>query len=219
MGNRLLEACVETIEAALAAEAGGARRIELCGHLDAGGVTPPAELIHAAVARLGIPIFVLIRPRPGDFAFDEGEREEMRHQVAVARALGASGVVIGGLTATGEVDETLIAELLRTATPLPVTFHRVFDVVQEPKVALERLIALGVGRVLTSGRAPTALEGAEVIAALVNQAAGRIGIVAGGGVRAHNVKELVRRTGVTEVHSRTLESADRVRDLVNGLMD
>jgi copper homeostasis protein len=218
MGDRLLEACVETVEAALAAAEGGARRIELCADLDAGGVTPHAELLHACVARLRIPVFVLIRSRPGAFVFAKSERETMRHQVAVARALGASGVVIGGLTATGDVDETMVAELIRAADSLPVSFHRAFDEVREPRVALERLIALGIGRVLTSGRAPSALEGAEVIGALVEQAAGRIAIVAGGGVRAPNVKELVRRTGVTEVHSRTPASADQVRELVSGLM-
>jgi copper homeostasis protein len=218
MDDRLLEACVETVDAAVAAEAGGARRIELCSDLDAGGVTPPVGLVHAAVARLRIPVFVLIRPRTGGFVFDGVEQNQMRHQVEVARALGAGGVVIGGLTAAGAVDEDLIAELLRAAAPLPATFHRAFDVVRDPEVALERLIALGVSRVLTSGQAPTAVEGAGRIATLLDLAAGRIGIVAGGGVRAHNVGELVRRSGVAEVHSRTSDSADQVRRLVNGLM-
>lgn len=218
MGHRLLEACVETVEAALAAEAGGAGRIELCSDLDAGGLTPPAGLIHATAARLEIPVFVLIRARAGDFVFSEAERELMRHEVAVARALGAGGVVVGGLTAAGDVDEILVSELLRAARPLPVTFHRAFDAAREPEVALERLIALGVGRVLTSGQASAAAEGAELIAALVHQAAGRIGILAGGGVRAHNVEEVVRRAGVTEVHSRTSEAADQVRQLVDQLM-
>jgi copper homeostasis protein len=138
----------------------------------------------------------------------------MRHQVAVARALGASGVVIGGLMATGEVDEVLVVELIRAATPLPATFHRAFDVVREPTGMLERLIVLGVDRVLTSGRASTALEGSEVIAGLVTQAAGRIGIVAGGGVREQNVRELIRRTHVDELHSRTPVGAGQVRELV-----
>ena len=218
MGERLLEACVETVGAALAAEAGGAARVELCSDLDAGGVTPSAGLIHAAASGLRIPVFVLIRARPGGFVFSEAERELMRHEVAVSRALGAGGVVVGGLTAAGDVDEILVSELLRAATPLPVTFHRAFDMAREPQVALERLIALGVGGVLTSGQALTAVEGAELIAALVHQAAGRIGIVAGGGVRAHNVEEVVRRTGVTEVHSRTPEAADQVRQLVDRLL-
>jgi copper homeostasis protein len=217
MSHCVLEACVETVEAALAAEAGGAHRIELGVQLDLGGTTPPAGLIYAAVARLGIPLFVLIRPRAGDFVYHKAELETMRHQVAVARALGAGGVVIGGVTATGEVDDTLVAELRRTATPLPVTFHRAFDVVREPRVALERLISLGVERVLTSGQAPTAVEGAELLAALVRHAESRIGIVAAGGVRAHNVGELVRRTRVTEVHSRTPVNADQVREMVEQL--
>lgn len=217
MSPRALEACVETVEAAVAAEAGGAHRVELCVQLDLGGTTPPAGLIYAAVARLGIPVFVLIRPRAGDFVYDEAERETMRHQVAVARALGAGGVVIGGVTATGEVDDALVAELRRTAAPLSVTFHRAFDVVREPRIALERLSSLGVERVLTSGQAPTAIEGAELLAALVRHAGSRIGIVAAGGVRAHNVGELVRRTRVKEVHSRTPVNADQVREMVKQL--
>lgn len=217
MSPRALEACVETVEAAMAAEAGGAHRVEVCVQLDLGGTTPPAGLIYAAVARLGIPVFVLIRPRAGDFVYDEAERETMRHQVAVARALGAGGVVIGGVTATGEVDDALVAELRRTAAPLSVTFHRAFDVVREPRLALERLISLGVERVLTSGQAPTAFEGAELLAALVRHAGSRIGIVAAGGVRAHNVGELVRRTRVKEVHSRTPVNADQVREMVKQL--
>ena len=217
MSPRALEACVETVEAAVAAEAGGAHRVELCVQLDLGGTTPPAGLIYAAVARLGIPVFVLIRPRAGDFVYDEAERETMRHQVAVARALGAGGVVIGGVTATGEVDDALVAELRRTAAPLSVTFHRAFDVVREPRIALERLSSLGVERVLTSGQAPTAIEGAELLAALVRHAGSRIGIVAAGGVCAHNVGELVRRTRVKEVHSRTPVNADQVREMVKQL--
>jgi copper homeostasis protein len=217
MRNCLLEACVETIEAALAAEAGGAGRIELCHDLDAGGVTPPAGLVHAAAARTAIPVFVLIRPRTGDFVFSPAERELMRHQVAIARALGAGGVVIGGLTPAGDVDEILVAELLRAATPIPVTFHRAFDAAREPQIALERLIALGVGRVLTSGGAPTAVEGAGLIAALVDQAAGRIGIIAAGGIRAPNVEEIVRQTGVVEVHARTSAAGGEVRRLVDRL--
>lgn len=210
----LVEACVETLAAALAAAEGGAGRVELCVSLEVGGVTPPEEFIREAVRRLAIPVFVLLRPRPGSFVLRGTELTHLADQVRRAAELGASGIVAGALTDDGTVDRAGVEVILAAAAPLPVTFHRAFDQVPDQASALEELIGLGIRRVLSSGGAPTAVEGASRLRALVDQAAGRIGILAGGSVRAHNATALVHSTGVTEIHSRTPADADGVRALV-----
>ena len=214
MPRILLESCVETLAAALAAEEGGAGRIELCASLDVGGVTPPEELVRESVRRLSIPVFVLVRPAPGSFALARPELALLLEQVRRAADLGAAGIVAGALTEAGTVDGAAVEAILGAAGPLPMTFHRAFDQIQDQAAALEELIGLGVKRVLTSGGAPTAAEGAGRIQALVAQASGRIGVLAGGSVRAHNAAALVRPTGVAEIHSRTPADADGVRALV-----
>jgi len=196
----LVEACVDSIESALAAARGGAQRIELCANLVEGGTTPSAGTLAICRARLDIPIFVLIRPRGGDFLYSAAELAVMLEDVRRAKQAGAQGVVVGVLRADGAIDSDRTRELVATARPLHVTFHRAFDVCRDATHALETLIGLGVERVLTSGQAATAPEGAETIAALVRQAAGRIAILPGGGVTPDNVAALVRATGVTEVH-------------------
>ena len=198
----LVEACLDSVPSALAAEAGGAGRIELCDNLVEGGTTPSAGTIELCKQRLSIPVFVMIRPRGGEFLYSDVEFEVMRRDIAHARALGADGVVLGLLTPDGRVDVERTRALVQAARPLPVTFHRAIDVARDPEEALEALIALGVERVLTSGQAPTAPEGAEVIAGLVRRAAGRIGILPGCGIDEANARELVARTGVHEVHVR-----------------
>jgi copper homeostasis protein len=211
----LIEACVESWSAALAAEAGGAERVELCSSLDVGGVTPPEPLIAECVARLSLPVFVLVRPRAGSFVLDGEERRRVLWQVRRAADLGAAGIVAGALTEGRAVDSGAVAGIIAAADPLPVTFHRAFDEVPDQSAALETLIALGVSRVLTSGGAPTAIEGAGAIAALVRASGGRIGILPGGRVRATNARALVERTGVRELHSRTPEDAAAVRALID----
>jgi copper homeostasis protein len=198
----LVEACVDAIDAAREAEQGGAGRIELCGELLQGGVTPSAGLIGAVRAKVAIPLFVLVRPRPGDFLYSSDERDVMRRDVAQAKSLGADGVVVGALTSDGDVDAEVMRELVGLARPMAVTFHRAFDFARDRAAALETLIGLGVDRVLTSGGAATALEGAPLLAALVAQANGRIAILAGGSITSANVAEVVRASGVGEVHVR-----------------
>jgi len=210
----LVEACVDSVESALAAEAGGASRVELCDNLVEGGTTPSAGMIAACRSRLSIPIFVLVRPRGGDFLFTADELEVQVRDVAAARERGADGVVIGALRADGTVHREQTAALMAAAGAMSVTFHRAFDVSRDPAESLDALMGLGVARVLTSGQAPSALLGAATLAALVARGAGRIGILAGGGIHEDNVADIVARSGVGEVHVRgtvVVESAMRFR--------
>ena len=214
----VVEACVETLGQALAAQAGGANRVELCANLAADGTTPPDHLLSACVARVTLPVFPIIRPRPGSFVYTGHEVEVMLRQLRQARALGARGVVAGALDTNSRVDATVVAALVREAHPLPVTFHRAFDAVPDQTTAIEVLMSLGVSRVLTSGGAPTAMTGVDAIARLVHQAGDRIVIVAGGGVRPHNVRHIVERTGVREVHGQ-FGGAAEVRAVVTAAAD
>ena len=198
----LIEACVDAIDAAREAERGGADRLELCGELLQGGVTPSAGLIGAVWERAEIPVFVLVRPRAGDFLYDADEVDVMVRDIAAARAMDVDGVVIGALTRHGDVDIGTVHTLMEAAGRMKVTFHRAFDFARDREIALEALIELGVHRVLTSGGAATALEGAASLASLVRQAKGRIEILAGGGINAGNVAAVVRGSGVGEVHVR-----------------
>jgi copper homeostasis protein len=210
----LVEAAVETLETTLAAERAGADRIELCVNLDDGGTTPSTGLTAAVVDGTQLPVFVLIRPRAGDFVYDDDEIDLMARDVETAGIIGAAGIVIGALTSDYTVDVEQTRALIKAAAGLRVTFHRAFDSTMNKADALEQLIDLGVTRVLTSGGAPTALEGVEIIAALVNQAGDRITVVAGGGIREHNVSEVIARTGVREVHTRFV-GEPRMRDLID----
>lgn len=202
MSPILIEACVDSVESASAAQAGGAGRVELCDNLIEGGTTPSAGTIELARKQLSIGLAVLIRPRGGDFLYSELEYDVMRQDVTVAKDLGADVLVVGGLTREGRVDVDGVGRLLEAAHPLPVTFHRAFDVARDPAEALEALIGMGVRRVLTSGQEATALAGIRTLARLVRQAAGRIGILAGGSVDETNIAQIVRDTGVQEVHVR-----------------
>ena len=195
-----LEVCVDSVESAVNAQQGGADRVELCDNLFEGGTTPSAGCIAVARANLSIGLQVIIRPRGGDFLYDEREVAVMRHDIRVAKELGADGVVIGALTALGQVDRAITQQLIELARPMNVTFHRAFDMTADPLKALEDLIELGVDRVLTSGQQATAWEGVELIAALVKRAAGRIIVMPGGGINEHNLPALVRQTGVRACH-------------------
>src|SRR6266446_593416 len=203
----LIEAAVESLDAVLAAAAGGANRIELCTDLAHGGTTPDLTLLPV---QLPIPVFVLVRPRAGDFVYTDAEHRTMLEQISRARSAGAHGIVTGDLS----LDRT--RDLIAAARPLPVTFHRAFDVFPDRAEALERLISLGVARVLTSGGAATAAEGAERIRALVAHAKGRIVILPGGGITPENVARLVQETGVREVHF-SVKQAEKVRKVVQAL--
>ena len=198
----LVEACVDSVLSALAAERGGAKRLELCDNLYDGGTTPSAGMISAVKIAVRIPVYVLIRPRGGGFVYSDEEVGVMRLDVEAARMLGADGVVIGPLTRDARVDVERVKMLVAGAAELPVTFHRAFDLARDLDEAAESLVANGISRVLTSGGAARAIDGAERIGALRRRWASELEILAGGGVREENVRELVERTGVHEVHVR-----------------
>lgn len=194
------ELCVETLEAARAAQAGGADRIELCAALSVGGVTADPDLIQATVKTIDIPVHVLIRARNGDFHFSTDEILAMRRQIEDAKNAGAAGVATGVLLANGMVDVERSRELVALAKPMKATFHRAFDEAPDLEEALEDVIATGADCLLTSGGAPDVLTGAGSIARLRELAAGRLDVMAGGGLRLHNLTEVVRRTGVSYLH-------------------
>ena len=198
----LIEACVDSVASALAAERGGAGRLELCDALHDGGTTPSAGMIAAVTAAVRIPVFVIVRPRGGGFVYTYEEVAVMRLDIEAARMLGADGIVAGTLTGDARVDEDQMRALMAAAKDLPVTFHRAFDLARDREEALETLMRLGVPRVLTSGGAASAIEGVEAIRTLAKRGAGHIVVMAGGGVREETVQEIVHRTGVTEIHVR-----------------
>ena len=198
----IVEACVDSVESALAAERGGANRLELCDALFDGGTTPSAGMIAACKDVVSIPVFVIIRPRGGGFVYSKSELDVMRRDVVAARGLGADGVVIGALQPDGSVHEEHTRSLVEAAGDTAVTFHRAFDFTPDLGRALDALMRCGVSRVLTSGGAATAREGAERLGSLVRQAGDRIAVMAGGGVREENVREIIATSGVREVHVR-----------------
>ncbi|MFL5468371.1 MAG: copper homeostasis protein CutC [Gemmatimonadaceae bacterium] len=209
----LVEAAVETLESALSADRAGVDRIELCAALNVGGTTPPQELIKAVRDRCRIPLFVMIRPRAGDFTYSQAEAEIMRMEIEAARLCGVAGIVTGALDVDQNLDLAKTQSFLDAAKGLPVTFHRAFDFAANGEAALEQLMDIGVTRILTSGGGQTALDGADRIASFVARARGRITVVAGGGVRRNNVRDLIGKTGVTELHARMLDEDD-MRSLV-----
>ncbi len=196
-----LEIAANSLASSLAAQAGGADRIELCAALELGGLTPSHATIALARAHVKIPIYVLIRPRAGDFVYDEAECETMRRDIERCVVEGCDGIVIGVLDADGDVDMSRCRELISAAGALGVTFHRAIDVARDPRKALEDVIALGCERVLTSGAQANALAGAPRIRELVVQAAGRIAIMAGAGVDAGTVAALRAQTDAHEFHA------------------
>src|SRR5689334_18602967 len=195
-----IEICVDSVEGAIAAERGGADRVELCDNLLEGGTTPSSGAIKLARRKIRIGLQVIIRPRGGDFLYSDLEIEVMAEDVQLAKTLGADGVVIGCLTATGDIDKARTRHLIELARPLNVTFHRAFDMCRDPRQALEDLIELGVDRVLTSGQESSVLEGLDLICQLHQQAKDRIIIMPGGGLTAQNIARIVQASGVTEVH-------------------
>jgi copper homeostasis protein len=198
----LVEAAVDSVASALAAERGGAGRLELCDALFDGGTTPSAGMISAVKATVRIPVFVIIRPRGGGFVYSDEEVGVMQLDIEAARMLGADGIVVGPLTRDGKIDVERVRAMTGAAAGLPVSFHRAFDLVRDQGQALETLIQERVSRVLTSGGAATAIQGTDAIRDLVRRAAGQIEVMAGGGVREEAVQELVQRSGVREVHVR-----------------
>lgn len=202
----ILEICAGSVESAIAARDGGAARIELCAALEIGGTTPSAGLIAEARKIEGIVLNVIIRPRGGDFLYNEHEAACMEQDIRTCRQLGADGVVVGALTAEGDIDTALCKRLIDAADGMSITFHRAFDMCRDPKRALEELIAIGCDRVLTSGQAATAEAGLPLLKELVQQAAGRISIMPGCGVNSGNAARILQATGAVEIHASARKS-------------
>ena len=199
--ERTLEVCAGDLRSVFAARAGGAVRVELCSGLAEGGMTPSTGLMHEAVEVEGIAVNVLIRPRPGDFIYGEKEAKVMLYDIAAAVEAGADGVVIGALTADGDIDVGLVERMVKAAGGVSVTFHRAFDLCRDPMEALNVLMDLGIDRLLTSGQAPTALQGTALLSRLVSAAGSRLTVMPGGGVNAGNAAEILDRSGAHEIHA------------------
>jgi copper homeostasis protein len=197
----VLEICVESVDRAVAAERGGAHRVELCTDLSSGGITPSAGLMQVARQNLSIPIHVLIRPRIGDFVYSPREIQIMEHDITMAKQLGMNAVVLGLLDDKRRVDVDRTARLVALAHPLPVTFHRAFDFCQDRSSSLEEVIQTGAARLLTSGGEARAMEGLAGLASLVKAAASRIVVMPGGGIGVDDIVPLLQRTAAREIHT------------------
>lgn len=200
MHNFTIEACVDSIESAVNAQEGGAARVELCDNILEGGTTPGFGTIAMAREKLDIDLFVMIRPRAGDFLYSTLEFEAMMKEIGIARELGADGVVFGVLKADGSIDVERNKALKELASPLKTTFHRAFDLCANPWQSLEDIISIGIDRILTSGQAPSAPQGLDLIHELVKKAAGRVVIMPGGGVNEDNIIFIRDKTGTSEFH-------------------
>lgn len=198
----LMEVCVDSVESAVNAERGGADRIELCSGLLEGGTTPSMGVLQVVKQSVQIPVFVMIRPRGGDFLYSDREVEVMKADIRLAKLYGADGLVFGALTEDGHIDQELCLSLVALCRPLPVTFHR------DPMAALETLLTLGFERVLTSGCDSSALEGLPLIKQLTDQAKGRIVVMPGGGITVKNLQRILEGSGATEFHCSARSSRD-----------
>ncbi len=196
----VFELCAESLEACLIAKAGGAARIELCADLRVDGLTPGHALVQEAVRRSGLPIFMLLRPRAGDFVYTDLEFKQIKDDLLCGKALGVTGFALGVLRRDGSVDEDRTRDLVALAAPLEVTFHRAFDVTPSLPEALEAVIRTGCQRILTSGGGADVFKGAASLANLVHLARGRVEIAAGGGLRADGAANLVIATGARHYH-------------------
>lgn len=204
----ILEVCIDSVESAIAAQKGGAQRVELCADLAHGGTTPSAGMIQSVRESISITLHTMIRPRPGDFCYSDREFDVMMRDIDTAKKLGADGVVLGVLTTNGSVDAARTKKLLQFARPLSVTFHRAIDDCQNINHAFDEIARLGIDRVLTSGGKIDVLAGADVLRDLVKRSHGSPKVVAGGGVSFENVVEVVTKSGVREVHALSALSSE-----------
>jgi copper homeostasis protein len=198
--NILLEIVASTVEDCVAAESGGADRIELCAAIATGGLTPSLGTLIEAKKLVQIPVMVMVRPRAGGFCYSEAEFAVMRCDAAFLLERGADGIVFGILHSDGSVDSKRCGKMLELAGGRQAVFHRAFDVVPDAIRTLDELIDLGFTRLLTSGQQKTACDGRELIRKLIDRAHGRIEVLPGAGVRAHNVERLIHATGCTQIH-------------------
>lgn len=222
----VFELCAETMDACLAAQEGGADRIELCASLEVDGLTPSHALIERAVNQCEIPVHVMVRPHAGGFHYDASAFSTMCDEIQYARSAGAAGVVLGVLRAKGSVDIERTRTLVELAHPLEVTFHRAFDATPDLEQAMEDVIAAGCHRVLTSGGAANVFAGSAMLARLVTRASDRIAVAAGGGLRLHNAREVSRITRARHFHgslppedAAPASLADRVRNVIRALRE
>ncbi len=204
----MLEICAFNIQSCLVAEKAGAGRIELCADPTYGGTTPSYGTIQYALEQLSIPVFPMIRPRGGNFAYDAHEVAIMKKDILTCRTLGCTGIATGVLLPTGQVDEDVMKRIVEWAYPMVVTCHKAFDRTTDAFSSMEALINAGCARILTSGLRSTATEGAALLAELIARAAGRIIIMPGGGVRSENIAGLINTTRATEYHSSGLLRKD-----------
>lgn len=204
----ILEACVETLEEALMAQERGAHRIELCSRLDLDGLSPAPELVWACCASLRIPVMVMIRPREGDFVYDQDDIKQMKLEIDLARKMGAHGVVLGLLTTDNRIDVVNTQHLAEYAQPLSVTFHKAIDILSDPIEGVRVLAAIpGIKRILTSGGKPMAAEGVLVIRRMMQEAGGKISLVVAGKVTNQNLDEIAKATMANEFHGRRIVGA------------
>lgn len=210
-----LEICVGTIQSAMAAQSGGADRIELCDNLAVGGTTPSFGMIFTAKKLLKIPVFPIIRPRGGDFFYSKEEFEIMKKDVICSNKLGCEGLVLGMLNRDGSIDMERCSELIALARPMQVSFHRAFDRCNDLEKGLEEIIDLGCERVLTSGGERYAFDGIQRLKALAGQAGKRISIMPGSGITAKNISEIARETGTYEFHGTAKKLFEYGTDPVN----
>jgi copper homeostasis protein len=197
----LLEISVESVDAAMAAERGGAQRIEFCSNAREGGTTPSPELLRAVRERVRLPIVSMVRPRAGSFLYSDAEFAAMRREVETAKEFQMDGVVLGLLNADGRIDVERSAQLVEQARPLPVTYHRAFDECADLRKSLEDVIRTGAVRLLTSGGKPTADQALELLGDLVRNARERLIVMPGSGLHAGNIRDAVKKAGAREYHA------------------
>ncbi|MBU5311145.1 copper homeostasis protein CutC [Tissierella carlieri] len=214
-----IEICVDSIQSALAAQNGGASRIELCDNLIGGGTTPSAGMIELARKYLTIDINVMIRPRSGDFCYSPLEIEVMKRDIEIVKKYGVNGIVIGVLRPNGEIDINIMKELIELSRPLTVTFHRAFDMTKDPFKSLDILIDLGVERILTSGKESKAMQGIDLIRELVTRAEDKIIIMPGSGVNEENVRLIIDNTGTEEIHLSAKKRIESIMEYRNDRVD
>ena len=206
-----LEVCANSVNSAVSAEKGGARRIELCDNITEGGITPSHGAIMSARRKMSVDLYVIIRPRGGDFLYDDTEYCIMKYNVELCKSAGADGIVTGILNSDGSVDVKRTELLVRLAYPMKVTFHRAFDMSRDPFKALDDIISIGCSRVLTSGQKEKAVQGEKLISELIQYAGNKISVMPGSGINEKNIERLVKRTGAREYHV-------SLRDSVKSLM-
>jgi len=210
--KRILEICIDSVESGIIAERSGADRVELCSNLYEGGTTPGPGTIRIARKELNIGLYIMIRPRGGDFLYSDIEFSIIKEDIRIAREEGADGIVAGILTADGHIDIPRTSELVELASPLPLTFHRAFDMTSEPFTAMEDIIRCGAHRILTSGHTNLVINNINLIKELIKKAGNRIIIIPGSGINENNIAGIINETGAVELHltgHRTINSKMR----------